>query len=268
MKLINDWKQAWKLKSVQVGAISAFFYVLMYAAFELLWLFGSNFPQFWAAVPQEIKELLPHSWVLWLGFLNNVLSVFARLKAQPELHEPLLDEFSIQPLAKIPTNDLAWMVEAKKHIGLRENTSKTAHNPVILKWLKSLGAWWAEDETPWCGVFVAHCLRIAGVKYPKHWYRALDYVNYGTKLTKPAYGCVAIKTRKGGGHVCFVVGRDSKTGKLVCLGGNQGNAVSYALYAESEFQEFRWYGMTSQPASHRYNLPIMQGVTATQVSEA
>ena len=86
MKLINDWKRAYRLKSVQVGALSAFFYVLMYAAFELLWLFGSNFPQFWAAVPQEIKELLPHSWVLWLGFLNNVLSVFARLKAQPELH--------------------------------------------------------------------------------------------------------------------------------------------------------------------------------------
>lgn len=86
MKLIDDWKQAWKLKSVQVGALSAFFYVLMYAAFELLWLFGANFPQFWAAVPQEIKELLPHSWVLWLGFLNNVLSIFSRLKYQPELH--------------------------------------------------------------------------------------------------------------------------------------------------------------------------------------
>ena len=86
MKLIDNWKQAWRLKSVQVGALWAFFYVLMYAAFELLWLFGSNFPQFWAAVPQEIKELLPHSWVLWLGFLNNVLSVFSRLKYQPELH--------------------------------------------------------------------------------------------------------------------------------------------------------------------------------------
>ena len=86
MRLIDNWKQAWKLKSVQVGALSAFFYVLMYAAFELLWLFGANFPQFWAVVPQEVKELLPHSWVLWLGFLNNVLGVFSRLKYQPELH--------------------------------------------------------------------------------------------------------------------------------------------------------------------------------------
>ncbi len=86
MKLINDWKRAYRLKSVQVGALWAFFYALMYVAFELLWLFGSNFPQFWAAVPQEIKELLTHSWVAWLGFLSSALGVFARLKAQPELH--------------------------------------------------------------------------------------------------------------------------------------------------------------------------------------
>jgi hypothetical protein len=37
-------------------------------------------------VPEEIKQLLPHSWVAWLGFLSSVLGVFARLRAQPELH--------------------------------------------------------------------------------------------------------------------------------------------------------------------------------------
>lgn len=86
MKLIENWKQAWKLKSVQVGAMSAFFYIFMYAAFELLWQFGTYFPQVWVVVPEEIKQLMPHSWVAWLGFLSSVLGVFARLKAQPELH--------------------------------------------------------------------------------------------------------------------------------------------------------------------------------------
>ncbi len=86
MKLIDNWKQGYKLKSVQVGAASAFFYAVMYAAFELLWQFGTLFPQMWAAIPLEIKKLLPHSWVLWLGFLNSVLGIFARLKSQPELH--------------------------------------------------------------------------------------------------------------------------------------------------------------------------------------
>ena len=31
----------------------------------------------------------------------------------------------------------------------------------------------------------------AGVKYPKHWYRALGYVNYGFKLAKVVVMCVS-----------------------------------------------------------------------------
>ena len=58
------------------------------------------------------------------------------------------------------------------------------------------------------------------------------------------------------------------SGKLVCLGGNQSNKVCYALYSESEFQEFRWYGRTPQPANKRYTLPLLSGVTAIRVTEA
>ena len=111
--------------------------------------------------------------------------------------------------------ELAWIAEARKHIGLKENTSKFAHSPTILSWLKKLGAWWMEDETPWCGTFVAHCLQTAGVKFPKNWFRALAYLNGGNKLAKPAYGCVAVKTRVGGGHVslCLSVTRCRRRGR-------------------------------------------------------
>ena len=162
----------------------------------------------------------------------------ARLKKQPELHTPELSGINSLLSVPVKTNDLAWMIEAKKHIGLKEVSGK-AHNPTILNWLKSLGAWWSEDETAWCGTFIAHCLKVAGVKYPKHWYRALDYVNYGSKLTKPAYGCVAIKTRQGGGHVCFVVGRDENTRKLVCIGGNQSNMVCITRIEKSRLNSIR-----------------------------
>lgn len=164
--------------------------------------------------------------------------------------------------------ELAWIAEARKHIGLRE-IKGPKHNLTIVGWLKALKAWWTDDETPWCGTFIAHCLQTAGVKYPKNWFRALAYADtaYGAKLKKPAYGCVAVKTRQGGGHVCFVVGRDLRTGKLVCLGGNQSDMVCFALYAESDFEAFMWCGQTSQPAQHRYELPVLSGVTATKVSE-
>ena len=165
---------------------------------------------------------------------------------------------------KLP--ELAWIAEARKHIGLRE-IKGSKHNPTILSWLKSLGAWWFNDEEPYCGVFVAHCLQTAGVTFPRHWYRALDYLNYGTRLVQPAYGCVAVKSRKGGGHVCFVVGK-SADGKLVCLGGNQNDMVCFALYNEADFEAFMWYGLTASPAQHRYKLPVLLGISPTETTEA
>ena len=167
-------------------------------------------------------------------------------------------------MSKLP--ELSWIAEARKYVGLRE-IKGSKHNPIIISWLDNLKAWWSEDESAWCGTFVAHCLAESRITYPKHWYRALDYLNYGTRLIQPAYGCVAVKTRKGGGHVCFVVGQ-TKEGKLVCLGGNQNDMVCFALYDKKDFEAFMWYGSTSQPAQGRYNLPILSNITATSVSES
>lgn len=163
--------------------------------------------------------------------------------------------------------ELDWINEARKHLGLKELNGLNKH-PTIDGWAKNLGASWVIGQ-PWCGTYIAHCLKTAGVKYPKNWYRALAYSSEGgVKLKKPAYGCVAVKSRNGGGHVCFVVGRDQKTNKLVCLGGNQSNMVCFALYAESDFDAFMWYGKTNTPAQNRYDLPILSGVTATKVTES
>ena len=79
MKLIDNWKQAWKLKSVQVGAISAFFYALI--------LFSEQFLNVWAVIPQELKNKIPENIAEWVGMFVGVAMVLARLKKQPELHE-------------------------------------------------------------------------------------------------------------------------------------------------------------------------------------
>lgn len=166
-------------------------------------------------------------------------------------------------------NELPWVAEARKHIGLAEIPGKN-HNPKIINWLISLGAWWRDDETPWCGVFVAYCLKTAGRPIPKHWYRAKEYENYGTDLTKPAYGCFAVMSRQGGGHVGIVVGEVSKGGDLLVLGGNQGNKVSIARFPRSRVTAYVWpdkaVGVPSMPADFRFNLPI--GSAAFSTSEA
>ena len=161
--------------------------------------------------------------------------------------------------------ELDWIATGKQYVGVRE-VKGARHNPNIQMMLKYLGAWWTDDETPWCGVFTAYCLKKNGIAIPKHWYRALDYKSYGAKLSKPCYGCIAIKTRKGGGHVAFVVGK-TKDGRLVCLGGNQNDMVCYAVYKASDFEEFRWYGRTNTPLQGRYDLPVLN-VSATKVTEA
>ncbi|MBL8283562.1 MAG: N-acetylmuramoyl-L-alanine amidase [Acinetobacter johnsonii] len=79
MKLIENWQQAWKLKSVQVGALSAFFYALI--------LFSEQFLNVWAVIPQELKNKIPENVAEWVGIFVGVAMVLARLKKQPELHE-------------------------------------------------------------------------------------------------------------------------------------------------------------------------------------
>lgn len=78
MKLIDNWKQAWKLKSVQVGALSAFFYALI--------LFSEQFLSVWEVIPQELKNKIPENVAEWVGIFVGVAMVLARLKKQPELH--------------------------------------------------------------------------------------------------------------------------------------------------------------------------------------
>lgn len=78
MKLIDNWKQAWKLKSVQVGAVSAFFYALI--------LLSEQFLSVWHLIPHELKSKIPENWAEWIGMFVGVAMVLARLKYQPELH--------------------------------------------------------------------------------------------------------------------------------------------------------------------------------------
>jgi len=67
--------------------------------------------------------------------------------------------------------ELPWISSAREKIGIRE-VKGAKHNPKIIQWLVNLAAVWMDDETPWCGAFVAECLREANVRYPSTWYRA------------------------------------------------------------------------------------------------
>lgn len=132
----------------------------------------------------------------------------------------------------------SWLTIARKYLGVAEIPGK-AHAPAIQKWLRALKAWWSDDETPWCGTFVAACLKEAGYHPPKHWYRARAYADWGAPLLKPERGCIVVYHRKGGGHVGFVTGVD-EAGRIYTLGGNQGNRVSEVPFDKARVLAYRW----------------------------
>jgi len=131
-----------------------------------------------------------------------------------------------------------WLTRARAFVGLKEVPGK-ATAPLISKWLVMLKAWWRDDETPWCGVFVAAIMRLEGIDPPQRWYRARAWLDFGDVLRDPVLGCVVVFERGGAGHVGFVVGND-EAGRLMVLGGNQGNAVSIAPFDRSRVLGYRW----------------------------
>ena len=159
--------------------------------------------------------------------------------------------------------DPNWLTIARGYIGLAEIPGKQ-NNPKIINMLIALGAWWREDETPWCGTFVGFCLKEAGRDVPKTFYRALDYLKYGTRLDKPAYGCIVVFKRDKGGHVGFLVGVTT-AGDPIVLGGNQGNRVSIATLPKARVAGYVWPsqgGVNSYPLPARYTLPIGQAAAS------
>ncbi|MCB2048573.1 MAG: TIGR02594 family protein [Novosphingobium sp.] len=135
--------------------------------------------------------------------------------------------------------ELPWIAEARRLIGQREIPGPR-HNSWIAKGWARLGAgWFNDDETPWCGFFVAHCLDAAGQPYPGKgaFARAREWASWG-KASPPRYGCIAVFGRQGGGHVGFAVGESASN--LYILGGNQSNAVNIMPIAKSRLLATRW----------------------------
>lgn len=145
------------------------------------------------------------------------------------------------------TTEPKWLAEAKKHIGTRE-IKGTAHNAKILGWWKAIKRGGIkDDETPWCAAFVGGCLEVSGIRSTR-FESAKSYLDWGLKLNTPRLGCIVVFSREGGGHVGFVVGQDTQ-GRLLVLGGNQGDEVSIRAFGLDRVSGYRWPTAEPLPAS-------------------
>ncbi|MDO4700687.1 MAG: TIGR02594 family protein [Moraxella sp.] len=165
--------------------------------------------------------------------------------------------------------ELKWLEYGRKLIGTTEIKGVKHNETVLALWQSAfeatdqpIPAVFKNDETAWCGGFVGGVLADVGLgkHIPKTFAMARSWTKAGTKLDKPAYGCVVVFWRgnpKGAsGHVGFVVGKD-KFGNLMVLGGNQSDKVSIVPFAKTRAIAYRWCGTQSHPAPQRYELPLL-----------
>lgn len=157
-----------------------------------------------------------------------------------------------------------WLTNARKYLGQREIPgAQTA--PVIAGWLQKLGAWWRDDETPWCGTFVAAVMNDSNLPRAKHWYRAQGWLEWGVPLLGPTLGAIVVFKRSGGGHVGIIAGIDEH-GNLMVLGGNQGNAVCIMPFARDRVIGYRW--PAAMPVPVLSTLPVLASTGALSRNEA
>jgi uncharacterized protein (TIGR02594 family) len=137
---------------------------------------------------------------------------------------------------------LPWYEEAKQLRGTKEIVGNGS-NPVILDWADDLDIHYPNDDIPWCGLFVAHCIgaTLPQETLPGNPLGARQWEKYGDKTT-PGLGAVMVFWRKsktsGLGHVGFYSGEDK--GAYRILGGNQSNSVSHAWISKDRFLSARW----------------------------
>ena len=114
-------------------------------------------------------------------------------------------------------------------------------NPQILEYFKASKFWGSDDgggQNAWCGSFVAWVMQQNKMEPVKNAFRAKEWASFGKPLDKPVFGAIGIKSRKGGGHVAFVVGQSADGNYLYMLGGNQSNSVNVAKYKKELWDDF------------------------------
>ncbi|MCG8441306.1 MAG: TIGR02594 family protein [Caulobacterales bacterium] len=137
---------------------------------------------------------------------------------------------------------LVWFEEAQNLLGTKE-IGGAASNPTILDWADDLDIHYPNDDIPWCGLFVAHCVgaTLPDEVLPGNPLGARRWSAFG-EATDPRLGAIMVFWRKskssGLGHVGFYNGESDDAYQI--LGGNQSNAVSLAWLSKDRFLQARW----------------------------
>lgn len=105
--------------------------------------------------------------------------------------------------------------------------------------MKSYAASYTSDGIAWCGVFVAYCMAMSGIRPvfgpadTDKWMWAQSWKQFGTATASPQIGDVLVLAR----HVTMYAG--ARDGRYIGLGGNQSDSVKESLYSPDSVEAIR-----------------------------
>lgn len=143
------------------------------------------------------------------------------------------------------TENPKWLVAALGYVGQREVPGPGVSAWIRDMWLRLPGGRWFWDHygrddsrLPWCGAFMARVMLDCGLPHPVRYASALAWAEWGQPCGL-RLGAVAVLRRAGGGHVGIVAGC-TRSGRIVLVGGNQGNAVRLSAFDAGRVTAYRW----------------------------
>jgi len=150
---------------------------------------------------------------------------------------------------------MPWLHGAFNLIGTREKPG-AGSNEAIIGWAKDLNLLsYTDDDIPWCGLFVAHCIgsQLPQEPLPNNPLGARQWEKFGHVEATPCLGAVMVFWREskqsGKGHVGFYWAEDNDAYHI--LGGNQSNSVSVARLSKERFIAARWPNTADNPTPVR-----------------
>lgn len=89
----------------------------------------------------------------------------------------------------------------------------------------------------WCGAFMDMILRQTGHRGGGNY--SLAYAHYGTRVSGPVVGSIAVMGRRGGGHVGVVSGVDSRGNPIIISGNTWGGRSRRSRVLEASYPRGR-----------------------------
>lgn len=164
-------------------------------------------------------------------------TVKALRAANPQIDNPHL----IKPDQRIhiPRTEHNWLDIARAELGQRGKPGPE-HNPRIIQYHRATTLQATSDEVPWCSSFANWCMERAGIRGTRS-AAARSWLKWGRELKEPRRGCVVVLRRgrnPAAGHVGFYMGE--RKGRIILLGGNQGNRVCTVSFPARDLLGYRW----------------------------